>query len=125
MERKNSYLDVIDKFIGQKIYSLRLAQGLPRGQLSKVIGVTHQQLQKYENGTNRVAASRLALIAKALGREVAYFYEGFEAGDNSLLETENQRLCIEVAKNFRRIGNREHQNAINTLVKSLLKARVA
>ena len=104
---------------------MRLAQGLPRGQLSKVIGVTHQQLQKYENGTNRVAASRLALIAKALGREVSYFYEGFEAGDNSLLETENQRLCIEVAKNFRRIGNREHQNAINTLVKSLLKARVA
>ena len=125
MGRKNSYLDVIDKFIGQKIYSLRLAQGLPRGQLSKVIGVTHQQLQKYENGTNRVAASRLALIAKALGREVSYFYEGFEAGDNSLLETENQRLCIEVARNFRRIGNREHQNAINTLVKSLLKARVA
>ena len=125
MGRKNSYLDVIDKFIGQKIYSLRLAQGLPRGQLSKVIGVTHQQPQKYENGTNRVAASRLALIAKALGREVSYFYEGFEAGDNSLLETENQRLCIEVAKNFRRIGNREHQNAINTLVKSLLKARVA
>ena len=121
MGRKNSYLDVIDKFIGQKIYSLRLAEGLPRGQLSKVIGVTHQQLQKYENGTNRVTASRLALIAKALGREVSYFYEGFEAGDNSLLETENQRLCIEVAKNFRRIGNREHQDAINTLVKSLLK----
>jgi hypothetical protein len=42
-----------------------------------------------------------------------------------LLETENQRLCIEVAKNFRRIGNREHQDAINILVKSLLKARVA
>jgi len=125
MGRKNSNLEKLDKFIGQKIYSLRLEKGLPRQQLSKVIGVTHQQLQKYENGTNRVAASRLALIAQALGREVSYFYEGFEAGDNSLLETENQRLCIEVAKNFRRIGNREHQDAINTLVKSLLKARVA
>jgi transcriptional regulator with XRE-family HTH domain len=54
MGRKNSYLDKIDKFIGQKIYSLRLAKGLSREQLSKVIGVTHQQLQKYENGTNRV-----------------------------------------------------------------------
>ena len=121
MGRKNSYLDEIDKFIGNKIYSLRLAKGLPRQELSKVIGVTHQQLQKYENGTNRVAASRLVLIAKALGREVAYFYQGFTAGDNSLPETENQRLCIEVARNFRRLGNREHQDAINTLVKSLLK----
>jgi len=59
MGRKNSYLDEIDKFIGNKIYSLRLAKGLPRQELSKVIGVTHQQLQKYENGSNRVSASRL------------------------------------------------------------------
>ncbi|MEY4335019.1 MAG: hypothetical protein RLZZ196_3769, partial [Bacteroidota bacterium] len=103
------------------IYSLRLAKGLSRQQLSKVIGVTHQQLQKYENGSNRVSASKLALIAKALDRQVPYFYEGFEADDNTPLETENQRLCIEVARNFRRIGNREHQDAINTLVKSLLK----
>lgn len=125
MGRKNSHLDEIDKFIGYKIYSLRLAKGLSRQQLSKVIGVTHQQLQKYENGSNRVSASRLLLIAKALDRQVPYFYEGFEAGDNSLLETENQRLCIEVARNFRRIGNREYQDAINTLVKSLLKERVA
>jgi len=65
------------------------------------------------------------LIAKALEREVTYFYQGFAAGDNTLPETKNQRLCIEVARNFRRIGNREHQDAINTLVKSLLKARVA
>ena len=125
MGRKNSYLDEIDKFIGHKIYFLRLEKGLSREQLSQVIGVTHQQLQKYETGANRVTASRLLLIAKALEQEIPYFYEGFEAGDNSLLETENQRLCIEVAKNFRRISNREHQDAINTLVKSLLKARVA
>jgi transcriptional regulator with XRE-family HTH domain len=121
MGRKNSYLDEIDKFIGNKIYSLRLTKGLPRQELSKVIGVTHQQLQKYENGTNRVAASRLMLIAKALEQEIPYFYQGFTVGNNSLPETKNQRLCIEVARNFRRIGNREHQDAINILVKSLLK----
>lgn len=125
MGRKNSNLEKIDKFIGQKIYSLRLAKGLPRQQLSKVIGVTHQQLQKYENGTNRVSASRLVLIANALEQKVTYFYEGFEAGDNIPPETESQRLCIEVARNFRRLGNREHQDAINTLVKSLLKEQVA
>ena len=67
-----------------------------------------------------VTASRLLLIAKALEQEIPYFYEGFEAGDTSAHILENQRLCIEVAKNFRRIGNREHQDAINLLVKSLL-----
>jgi len=125
MAQKTSQLNAIDKFIGQKIYSLSLKKGLSRQQLSKVIGVTHQQLQKYENGSNRVTASKLALIAKALDLRIPYFYEGFEAADNIPLETESQCLCIEVARNFRRIANREHQDAINTLVKSLLKARVA
>lgn len=121
MGRTNSELDKIDKFIGHKIYSLRIAKGLTRSELAKLINVTQQQLQKYENGSNRVSASRLALIAKALDRQIPYFYEGFKAADNIPPETENQRLCIEVARNFRRIGNREHQDAINTLVKSLLK----
>ena len=121
MGRTNSELDKIDKFIGHKIYSLRLAKGLSRQQLSKVIGVTHWQLQKYEKGSKRVSASKLALIAKALDWQIPYFYEGFEVADNIPLETENQRLCIEVARNFKRIANRGHQDAINTLVKSLLK----
>ena len=121
MGRTNNQLDNIDKSIGHKIYSLRLAKGLSRQQLSKVIGVTHGQLQKYEKGSNRVSASKLALIAKALDRQIPYFYEGFEVADNIPLETESQRLCIEVARNFKRIANRGHQDAINTLVKSLLK----
>ena len=121
MARTNNQLDNIDKSIGHKIYSLRLAKGLSRQQLAKAIGVTHQQLQKYEKGSNRVSASKLALIAKALDRRIPYFYEGFESAENIPLETKNQRLCIEVARNFRRIGNREHQDAINILVKSLLK----
>ena len=125
MGRTNSQLDKIDKFIGNKIYSLRLAKGLSRQQLSKVIGVTHQQLQKYENGSNRISASKLALIAKALDLRIPYFYQGFEASNNSPLGMENQRLRPEVARNFRRIANREHQDAINIPVKSLLKERVA
>ena len=125
MARKTSQLNAIDKFIGHKIYSLSLKKGLSRQQLSKVIGVTHQQLQKYENGSNRISASKLALIAKALDLRIPYFYQGFEASNNSPLGMENQRLRPEVARNFRRIANREHQDAINILVKSLLKARVA
>ena len=121
MARTNNQLDNIDKSIGHKIYSLRLAKGLSRQQLAKAIGVTHQQLQKYEKGSKRVSASKLALIAKALDWQIPYFYEGFEVADNIPLETENQRLCIEVVRNFKRIAKRGHQDAINTLVKSLLK----
>ena len=125
MARKNNHIEQIDKIIGGRVYSLRVAQGLARKQLAKVIGVTHQQLQKYEKGTNRISAGRLVLIAKSLGEEISYFYEGLEQNKHQEIVTHHQRLCLEVARNFRKIVNSDHQNAINTLVKSLLKQQVA
>ncbi|RTK92796.1 MAG: XRE family transcriptional regulator [Rickettsiales bacterium] len=122
MARKNDYIVEVDKFIGKKIYSLRLALGYSRQQLSEVIGVTHQQLQKYEKGTNRISVGRLALIAKALSKEISYFYEDLDNNDHEELITQHQRMCIEVSRNFMKIENSEHQHAVNTLVKSLIKA---
>lgn len=125
MARKNDYIEEIDKFIGNKIYSLRLAKGLSRQQLSKVIGVTHQQLQKYEKGNNRISVGRLVLISKALDKNISYFYEGLETGNNETTVTQHQRMCIEVSRNFMKIENMEHQNAVNTLIKSLIKDKAA
>jgi len=125
MARKNDYIEGIDKFIGNKIYSLRLAKGLSRQQLSKVIGVTHQQLQKYEKGNNRISVGRLVLISKALDKNISYFYEGLETGNNETTVTQHQRMCIEVSRNFMKIENTEHQNAVNTLIKSLIKDKAA
>jgi len=122
MARRNNYTGQVDKYIGKRIYDLRLALGVSREQLSKAIGVTHQQLQKYETGANRVTVSRLMLIAKALSKEVAYFYEGFEEGDQKPRVSQSQRMCIEVSRNFMKITKPEHQNAVHTLVKSLVKA---
>ena len=67
----------------------------------------------------------MVLIAKALNKNVSYFYEGLEQDNKEELKTHHQRLCLEVARNFRKIVNSEHQNAINNLVKSLLKQQVA
>ena len=108
----------IDKHIGGKILSLRLALGLSRDQLAKKLDVTQQQLQKYEKGTNRISVSRLVVIAKALSQGVSYFYEGL-SDDNEPMVTQHQRMCIEVSRNFMRIQNPEHQTAVNILIKSL------
>ncbi len=121
MARKHDYILKIDKFIGEKIYSLRLGKGLSRQQLSETIGVTHQQLHKYEKGTNRLSVGRLILIAKALEKDVSYFYEGLEAASLEPTTTKHQRMCIEISRNFMKIESTDHQNAINTLVKSLSK----
>ena len=125
MARKNNHIEQIDKIIGGRVYSLRVAQGIARKQLAKLIEVTPQQLQKYEKGTNRISAGRLVLIAKSLGEEISYFYEGLEQNKQQEIVTQHQRLCLELARNFRKIVNSDHQNAVNILIKSLLKQQVA
>ena len=125
MVRQNDYIMKVDKFIGEKIYQLRLAHGLSRQQLAELIGVTHQQLQKYEKGTNRIAAGRLLLIAKALGKSVDYFYSEFDAENiQATGDTTHQRMCIEVSRNFMKLHNSNQQNAINALIRSLVKESV-
>lgn len=122
MVRQNDYILKADKFIGDKIYQLRLANGFSRQQLAEMIGVTHQQLQKYEKGTNRIAAGRLLLIAKALNKPVAYFYSDFdETSTDQETDTTHQRMCIEVSRNFMKLNNSNQQNAINALIRSLVK----
>ena len=122
MARKNDFIQKIDRFIGEKIYSLRLAKGLSRQQLAGVIEVTHQQLQKYEKGINRMSIGRLVLIAKALDKKIEYFYEGLEETDNvEPMLTQHQRMCIEVSRNFMKIRNPEHQQAINSLIRALIR----
>jgi len=121
MARLNDYIKEVDSFIGKKIYNLRLGKGMSRQQLAEIIDVTHQQLQKYEKGTNRISVGRLAMIAKALGKTVDYFYAGIDAQDNEPILTQHQRMCIEVSRNFMKIKSPEHQTAVNTLIKSLLQ----
>lgn len=129
MARKVEHIEQIDRFIGAKIQELRLAHGMSRQELGDKIEVTHQQLQKYEMGVNRVSAGRLALIAKYLGTSVATFYEGLEERLNAVEQevdfSQSQRMCIEVSRNFMRIKNQEHKDAINSLIRILAKSELA
>jgi transcriptional regulator with XRE-family HTH domain len=121
MARQHDYIEEVDKFIGKNIYSLRLARGLSRQQLSGEIGVTHQQLYKYERGKNRISVGRLLLIAKELGKNISYFYEGIGEVNNDPVTTQHQRMCIEISRNFMKIKSTEHQEAVNKLIKSLVE----
>jgi transcriptional regulator with XRE-family HTH domain len=68
--------EATDKFVGQNIRLFRKAKGLSQTQLGDAIGVTFQQVQKYENGFNRVGSSRLVRIATALEVPVQTFFDG-------------------------------------------------
>ena len=122
MARKSDYLTKIDKIIGDKIYSLRLAKGLSRIQLAEAIEVTHQQLQKYEKGLNRISLGRLIIAAKALDKNIGYFLEKIEEeGETGKTITQHQRMCIEVSRNFMKISNPKYQEVVNSLVKVLVE----
>ena len=121
MARRNDYIAEIDKFIGNKIVSLRLARGLSRKQLSEAVGITGQQLSKYEKGKNRGSIGRLILLSKALGEKVSYFYEGLELEVTYQMPIDHEQIRKEIVRNFMRLNNLEYQNAINQLLRVLLK----
>jgi transcriptional regulator with XRE-family HTH domain len=71
--------DPRDAEIGRRIRALRLERGLSQTELGNFLGVTFQQIQKYEKGSNRVAAARLERVAELLGVPITFFYTGPEA----------------------------------------------
>jgi len=65
---------VVDRFVAQRIRQRRRACGMNQRQFAEALGVSLQQVHKYETGANRVSAGRLAIMAEALGVPVNYFY---------------------------------------------------
>jgi transcriptional regulator with XRE-family HTH domain len=70
--------DPIDVHVGQRVRARRKMLGLSQTQLGNELGVTFQQVQKYERGTNRIGSSRLFKMSNTLDVPVAYFFEGAE-----------------------------------------------
>lgn len=66
----------IDKHVGSRVRMRRMMIGMSQEKLGEALGLTFQQVQKYEKGTNRIGASRLHQIASVLGVQVEFFYEG-------------------------------------------------
>jgi transcriptional regulator with XRE-family HTH domain len=73
----------IDVLVGRNIRIHRLNRGLSQTELGRYVGVTFQQVQKYENGTNRVGSGRLFKIAELLGVPVSTFFEGADHSEDT------------------------------------------
>ena len=68
----------LDAEIGRRLRQARLVENLTQDGLAQKLGISFQQVQKYENGTNRVSSSRLWAISRVLGLPITYFYEGLD-----------------------------------------------
>lgn len=125
--------DPIDRYVGARVRARRVGIRLSQTKLGEAIGVTFQQVQKYENGTNRIGASNLFKIGKTLGVDVSYFFEGVDQlpeaqATGSPSETlvvpfqddpMTSREAIELMHNYYRVKDSTVRKRLAQFVKSL------
>ena len=115
--KKRRSAAAIDDRVGARIRERRIMLGFSQQQLAKAIGVSYQQVHKYECGKNRITVGGLYEIARVLNAPVAYFYE--EPGREAPEPTPHQRMLLEIARNFADIQNARHQEAVSQLTRAL------
>jgi transcriptional regulator with XRE-family HTH domain len=98
-ERSRFLARGIDHHIAARMRERRTMLGLTQQQVAELLGITYQQAHKYEKGVNRISAGRLHALARALGVDIGYFYEGLGSGEPAR-PTAQQRRMIELARSF-------------------------
>ena len=118
----------IDAFIGARVRQRRSELGISQSKLGEQLGITFQQVQKYENGKNRISASSLYRISRILGVDISYFVEGY--GDNDVLRDVSDvcyniqnREVASLVRNFSNISEPELKKRISSLVKAVSSSR--
>ncbi len=122
----------IDRLVGSRVKMRRTSLGVTQVKLAEAVGVSFQQVQKYEKGTNRISASALQQIAKFLEVPAAYFFEGANSVEASFLSgfaEENDATYVadflstmegqQLARAFSRIQDAKVRKRLVDLVLSL------
>lgn len=95
--KKSESPNPIDVAVGQRVADRRMALGMNQSTLGRALGISFQQVQKYETGRNRIAVSRLWAIAKILDVNVAYFFDDQTLEDVHIASKPLTRTAREVA----------------------------
>jgi transcriptional regulator with XRE-family HTH domain len=113
----------VDRHVGLRVRMRRKEIGVSQERLAEALGITFQQVQKYERGANRVSASKLWEIATALRTNVGYFYEGLGARASAPAEdTQSFMLSgegLELMSSFPRIAEPTVRRKIVELVRAV------
>ena len=110
----------INKKVGEKIRQLRLDNGFSRTQVIKHIGVSNQQLLKYETGKNKVSTGRLKLIAQLFQKPLSYFYE---EDNNNYVADITTRIGANVYRNFMKLKSEKLKKSISGLLRNLVEVQ--
>jgi transcriptional regulator with XRE-family HTH domain len=115
----------VDALVGQNVRICRLQRELTQGELGRRIGVSFQQVQKYENGANRIGAGRLTQIAGVLGVPLSVLFDGVSAGVGlrlpSVREMVSRPRALRLLQAYDRIKDTRTAAAVLALVEALGK----
>jgi len=115
----------IDVHIGNRLRARRRELSLSQEALAEMVGVTFQQIQKYERGANRISGSRMWHLAKAMSIPISYYYEGLE-------ETADGKVSTNLDTEFHAAGGRDlakdfvtlpvsHRHIVSNLARTLVE----
>lgn len=121
--------DELDAEIGRRLREARIVRGMSQTDLGQALGITFQQIQKYERGLNRIGSGRLFKISRILRLPVTYFYDGLEeaAGPASLQPAvePSEALAtktIRVARMLNELPDGEIKDSVFKLIRSFARA---
>ena len=119
--------NAVDVHVGALIRARRKVMGMSQTTLADSVGITFQQVQKYERGTNRVSASRLFQLARALDTPITWFFEDIEsdrAARDKAVDSEDgdpmsRRETLELVRVYSRIDDRKVRKKLYEMAKAL------
>ncbi len=134
MRKPKGRANAIDGHVGSRVRTQRMLLGLNQTQLGDALGLTFQQVQKYEKGSNRVGASRLYQLSKILDVPVSYFYEDMPdelvkppvkplAPAEGEPDTMHKRETLELVRAYYRIENADVRDRLRDMIREVAGTR--
>ena len=131
--RQRGEPDPVDIHVGSRVRMRRILLGKSQEAVATLLGVSFQQLQKYESGANRVSASRLFDMAHILLTPISYFFDEMPAdltlpvdeaapADNSTKSVMGNRMTLDLIRDFYRISSPQQQRCVLDLVRAMADA---
>ena len=124
-KRSRTQANTVDTHVGQRIRDKRNELGMSQTEVANALGVTFQQVQKYERGTNRVGASRLFDLSRILSVPVQYFFEGLN-NQPTPIEKEDDNFIrlmkpdtVELVEAYYKVENLQVRRQILSTIRSI------
>ncbi len=113
--------DPINIYIGRRLKSRRVELGVSQASLGAPLGLSFQQIQKYEHGTNRISAANLYRFCQSLNVPLEYFYEGLPEEEESVFMESEPKYYRDIIQPFKDISDEGLVKQVMSLIKAIGK----